>query len=264
MIDLQYKTHPEDLSFLERSTLDFLVSSACRVCDRVIAVSEFSRQEIIKANFAPPEKVFAVLEGVDSVFADTSKECDSLKNLTKSPYILCVAHTYPHKNVHLLIEAFGKIAEKIPHQLILVGKARRGEGRVQESLDASSVNHRIHRLSSVGFDELRTLYQKADIFVLPSEYEGFGLPVLEAMLAGTIVITSKKASLPEVGGSFAVYADAEQGASGFARAICDVVSSSEGAKQERISGGREWAASFTWKQSAEETLSVLRGVVKNH
>ena len=262
--DLQYKTHPEDLSFVERNTLDFLVSSACRVCDAVIAVSEFSRQEIIKADFAAPEKIFAVLEGVDPVYGEMVRGCGKFEEITKSPYILCVAHTYPHKNVHLLIEAFGQIADTVPHQLILVGKARRGEGRVQQSLDASTVSHRIHRLNNVEFDELRALYQKADIFVLPSEYEGFGLPVLEAMLAGTIVVTSQKASLPEVGGSFAVYVDAGQGAKGFARAISDVISFSSEQKRERISGGEKWASAFTWKKSAEETFSVLCSVAAEH
>lgn len=259
--DLQYKTHPDDMSFIERNTLDFLVSSACRVCDAVIAVSQFSRQEILKYNFASKDKVFAVLEGVDSIFATVSKTNNPVRQHTTKPYILCVAHTYPHKNVHSLIDAFGQIAEKIPHHLVIVGKARRGEERVLQSLDTLPCRDRIHRLSNIEFSELAAVYQGADVFVLPSEYEGFGLPVLEAMLSGIPVITTGMASLPEVGGAHAVYVR-ESNSEAFACAIQDVVGWDIKTRQANIQNGREWASSFTWKKSAGETLDVLGSLTK--
>ncbi len=259
--DLQYKTHPDDMSFLERNTLDFLVSSACRVCDAVIAVSEFSKQEILKVDFAPEEKVFAVLEGVDLIFSSPSEERNPVTECTSKPYILCVAHTYPHKNVHVLIDAFGQVSKKIPHDLVLVGKARRGEERVQKSLDTLHCKDRIHRLSNLEFSELTAVYQGADLFVLPSEYEGFGLPILEAMLSGIPVVTTNKASLPEVGGAHVVYVE-KSSPEEFACAILDVISWDEETRQVKLQNALDWALSFTWKKSAARTFEVLTSLTK--
>lgn len=259
--DLQYKTHPDDLSFLERKTQDFLVSSACRVCDAVIAVSEFSKQEILRYDFAPEEKIFAVLEGVDPLLASPPLPgtVNPVAQLTTKPYILCVAHTYPHKNVHILVDAFAQIANIIPHHLVLIGKPRRGENRVQQSLDALQCKNRIHRLSDLEYSQLGIVYQDADLFVLPSEYEGFGLPILEAMLAGIPVITTSKASLPEVGGSHAVYVQ-ESTPENFARAIMDVIGMDGEQKEAKIQSAQTWAASFSWQKSALSTLQILNNL----
>ncbi|MCI5147137.1 MAG: hypothetical protein D3923_16825 [Candidatus Electrothrix sp. AR3] len=130
--DLQYKSFPEDMGWLERRVLDILVRTACKRCQAVLTLSEFSRQEVIKYGFAPAEKVHPVLLGVSKDFADTRLSADlrgkTLHNLgISSPFFLCVAHTYPHKNIDQLIDAFALIQKNIPHQLVLVGKARRGE-----------------------------------------------------------------------------------------------------------------------------------------
>ena len=259
--DLQYKTHPDDLSFLERKTLDFLVTSSCRVCDAVIAVSEFSKKEIIKYDFATEEKVFTVPEGVDSALATPPAPgtVNPVAQFTSNPYILCVAHTYPHKNVHILIDAFARIVHDVPHHFVLIGKARRGEDRVQQSLDVLQCKDRVHRLSNLEFSQLAQVYQEADLFVLPSEYEGFGLPISEAMLAGIPVITSSKASLPEVGGIHAAYVH-ESTPESFANAIMDVLFMAKERREKNVENARTWAASFSWQKSASNTLRVLENI----
>jgi len=262
--DLQYKTHPDDVSLLERVTLDFLVKNACRRCDTIITVSQFSKTEVLRFQFASDHKVVAIVEGVDPKFAEPiNSENSCIKELPQDvPYILCVAHSYPHKQVHLLVDAFSMVTDKIPHHLVLVGKPRRGEPRLQKSLDKLQDDFKVHRVSHLKYSRLQALYQNADLFVLPSVYEGFGLPILEAMLAGIPVITNNRASLPEVGGTHALYVQ-ENSSEEFARNILDVINWDESFKREKIDKAMVWAASFTWRKSAEHTLRVLKKLVQN-
>ena len=115
--DMQYRRYPEDLTFLARIVTDFLVRMAVRRCRSILTISEFSRREILTFTHVREEDVQAVHLAADPVFAQPIPEDmkrQRLKRLLTSekPYILCIANTYPHKNVHALIEAFGRILEK--------------------------------------------------------------------------------------------------------------------------------------------------------
>jgi glycosyltransferase involved in cell wall biosynthesis len=268
--DLQYKSYPEDMSRLERITLDILVRTACARCQAVLTISEFSRQEVIRYGFAKADKVHTTLLGVTNAFADRAVSADdaeqtaeqTLHNLgVRRPFLLCVAHTYPHKNIDKLIDAVALLEQQIPHQLVLVGKGRRGEQAVQKSLQALGRSERVVRLHGLAEKELQALYREAEIFVLPSGYEGFGLPVVEAMMAGLPVVTVKAASLPEVGGKYALYVDAPD-PSLLAEKIMELLALPEQERKQRIDQGRKWAETFTWKRTAAQTLEVLRSIVQ--
>ncbi|NTW87911.1 MAG: glycosyltransferase family 4 protein [Desulfobulbaceae bacterium] len=258
--DLQYLSFPEDMQWLERWTLDVLVRSACRRCCRIITISKFSKEEIIRHRFACAEKIRIVHEGVDSVFggkAPVSSVREAKEAVSANvPYILCVAHTYPHKKVHLLVEAFGLIEDQIPHHLVLVGKARRGEDEVVRGLAKVKDQSRVKRYTHLDFPVLVETFQRADLFVLPSVYEGFGLPVLEAMMAGVPVVTTASASLPEVGGDWVTYASPVSGP-GIAAAILDFLAQSPDRRQAIGRNGRIWAEKFSWRTSASETMKTL-------
>ncbi len=260
--DLQYKTHPEDLSYLERLTLDFLVKNSCRRCDFIIAVSKFSKNEITRFKFASKDKVSVIYEGVDRAFGEPVKgDISELVDIPiKTPYILCVAHTYPHKRVHLLIQAFGNLMREIPHHLILVGKPRRGENEVKKSLKGLPDSIRVHRIENLEYSDLKVIYQKADLFVLPSEYEGFGLPVLEALLAGVPVVTTNNASLPEVGGE-CVQLTQNNTPGNLAETIKETLNLSMEERKKLIVEGKSWARSFSWEKSADETIELLTSLM---
>uniref|UniRef100_UPI004056292F glycosyltransferase family 4 protein n=1 Tax=Candidatus Electronema sp. TaxID=2698783 RepID=UPI004056292F len=260
--DLQYKSCPEDMSWIERTVLDILVQTACRRCQAVIAISNFSRQEIIRHGFAEGSKVHAVLNGVSEDFAKSlasEGEVDLLLDQlsVRRPFLLCVAHSYPHKNLDKLVDAFALLQEEIPHQLVLVGKGRRGEEALRKSLRKIKNQEQVLRLSGLTEQELRALYQAAELFVLPSAYEGFGLPVIEALSAGLPVLTVRAASLPEVGGEAALYVDAPT-AEILAEKMRDALRQPESERRRRAELGRSWAERFTWQRTAEETLRVLR------
>lgn len=261
--DLQYKTHPEDLSTLERLTLDFLVKAACRRCRKIITISDFSKNELIKYGFAPAEKISAIASGVNPSFAESNHEdrgvAEEVKN--QQPYILCVAHTYPHKNVAMLVEAFAEISRRYPHRLILVGKARRGEAALQNSLQKLEKPERVLRFDTVSSDVLRDLYQNADIFVFPSVYEGFGLPLLEAMLAGTPVVTTNKTAIPEVGGQ-AVFYTTEVNAKEFVTTIGSLLEMDSEKRKEWVAKAKAWAGAFTWEATARRLGDELHGLVR--
>ncbi len=261
--DLQYKSHPEDMSLFERVTLDVLVRTACKCCNAVITISEFSKREILFYGFAKAKKIHAILLGVAGHFAvDLPDRKNNIYDILKKkgiqkPYILSVAHTYPHKNIDRLVDAFNLFSKKNPHQLILVGKARRGEKKVQKNLDNLINPGKVIRLNSLTETELKLLYQNADIFILPSGYEGFGLPVLEAMMAGTPVIASQMASLPELGGECIVYV-ATPTADNLFQAMEKIMAFSQEQLLEQTTRAQKRACSFTWERTGRQTLCVLR------
>lgn len=258
--DLQYLSYPEDMKWLERRTLDFLVRGACHSCCRILTVSGFSKEELVRHGFAGVEKISVVYEGVDQMFGEVPDSPPENKELPVDvPYILCVAHTYPHKKVDLLVEAFRLIEDRIPHNLVLIGKARRGEEKLETALAQIGDAGRVLRFSGLQFKDLIKTFQQADLFVLPSVYEGFGLPVLEAMMAGVHVITTSSASLPEVGGEFTTYVDDISGA-GFAGAILNYLDLPQEQRDKMRNNAISWAKRFSWQASAAGTTEKLVAV----
>jgi glycosyltransferase involved in cell wall biosynthesis len=260
--DMQYRRYPEDLTPLARVVTDILVRMAAKRCRCILAISEFSRREILTFTSARVESVHAVNLAADPAFADPIPEDIRRQRLEKiltseKPYILCIANTYPHKNVHTLIDAFGRIMDKIPYQLVLVGKPRLGEPEVQAALRRVPDMSRIQRISRVDDEDLVVLYQGADLFVFPSLYEGFGLPVLEAMMSGIPVLTTKCGSILEVGSDFVHYFD-HADAVDLARQILQILSWKEEERKNWIMNARKRASRFSWEQTALKTIECLK------
>jgi glycosyltransferase involved in cell wall biosynthesis len=181
----------------------------------------------------------------------------------KGPYLLCVANTYPHKNVHTLARAYMSLYERIPHRLVIVGNPGIGEGLVQEALASLRDPGRVVRLRGLASGNLAALYQNADLFVFPSLHEGFGLPVLEAMMAGLPVVTSRKGAIPEVGGDCVRYADPGD-AEDLARAVREMLELSGEQRRAWVARARQRAAQFSWEQTADATVACLRDACGNN
>ncbi len=253
VLDMQYKRFPEDVSWLAARTMDVLYPAAARRSAAVVAISEFAKAEIVHFLGLPSDKVTVTLLAADSSFGVPAGPPPL--DVQGAPYLLCVAHTYPHKNVDLLVRAFNRLAAEIPHRLVLVGKARFGEAAVATALRDSPPG-RVIRFPGLPWRELIALYQGADGFVFPSLYEGFGLPVLEAMQAGTPVLTTREASIPEIGGDAVRYADGRDEAA-FAAALRTALRLPPAERARLIAAARTRAATFTWEASARRLWDVL-------
>jgi glycosyltransferase involved in cell wall biosynthesis len=178
-----------------------------------------------------------------------------------APYLLCTAFSHPHKNLHTLARAYGRIQRQVPHALVLVGQARRGEPLLQEALREVPDHSRVRRIKRLTLDELIPAFQAADLFVFPSKYEGFGLPALEAQMAGIPLVTTPCASLPEVTGGLATVCDPDNPDS-LATGILEVLNWTLETRRDHVEKARRHARLFTWAATAETTLSTLRGVMR--
>jgi glycosyltransferase involved in cell wall biosynthesis len=260
--DMQYKRFPEDLGAIARWTTAVLVSIAIRRCCRIIAVSEFSGQEIVYFTGVKREKIRVIHEAASSFFSQPLPADEKRKRMQEvfkkdRPYLLCVANSYPHKNIPILIESFSQLQNEIPHDLVLVGQPRLDEPGVQQALRQIKDPSRVQRLFYVSQEELIALYQNADLFVFPSLYEGFGLPVLEAMMSGVPVLTTRMGSIPEVGENCVQYFDGHN-AQDLSERIKSILAWDEQDRRAAIWKAQAHAEGFSWRRCAEATLHCLR------
>lgn len=259
--DMQYKTHPEDLTRTARVVTDSLVRSAARHSRRLIAISEFSKDEIVKYTAAGREKVDVVPLAASPAFGAPLPGEQRNRLLAPlipagKPYFLTVAASYPHKNLPALVRAFGAVINSLPHTLVMVGNEGLGEAEVRKALADLPDAARVIRLRNLSREALVALYQGCDAFVFPSLYEGFGLPVLEAMTAGVPVITTRYGSIPEVGGDGVVYFDPKVPGS-LAASLVAVAGWSAADRGRHVQRGRELAGRFSWAATATQTLAVF-------
>jgi glycosyltransferase involved in cell wall biosynthesis len=221
---------------------------------RLIAVSEFTKREVVKRFQIPEERITAIHLGVDPSAVPPPSTPDV-------PFILYVGTLEERKNISTLVRAFGllKSSESVPHRLVLVGQQGWGWPKIRQSIENCPANSHIDLPGYVSREELMKLYSQASLFVYPSHYEGFGLPLLEAMAAELPVACSRQPALEETAGDAAEYFD-PQSADDMARVIRSVIGS-ETLREDLRARGRRRAAQFTWEECARRHLEVYRMVV---
>lgn len=267
ILDVQYKNHPEDLTPMALLTTGILVPLAAWRSHRVIAISDFARREVIEKLGTSDRKVAVTPLAVDPAYGVAIDPDERRRRVgsalgVRGPYLLAVSNTYPHKNLEAAVTAYGSMMDSIPHELVIVGQPRLGEKAVQKAVAGLPNPERVKRVSYVSGDDLVCAYQGADVFIFPSLYEGFGLPVLEAMMAGTPVVATRCASIPELGGDAVEYADPHD-AGDIAAKVQGVLSWSDDYRRDRTDAARRRAATFTWQQTARATLDILQGVAES-
>jgi glycosyltransferase involved in cell wall biosynthesis len=241
-------------SLFERLTLPI----ALRRCDALVAISEATRRELGQRFPRAMGKTTVAHPGADRHFTPEPRADDEgvlRKHGLQRPYVLVTGTLEPRKNLPRLIEAFAGLDDgrRQDWTLALAGAA----GWQTDATFASAAAHGdlVQALGYVPDEELPSLYRQADVFCYPSLYEGFGIPVLEAMQSGTAVLTSSVSSMPEVGGDAARYADPFDVAD-IRRGLSELLSDS-GLRDRCAVAGRAQAALFDWDRTARTILAVL-------
>lgn len=254
--DLNYKAFGNQMSRTRRLSLGFFVRRSALHADYVISISHFSRSEILN-NYPIGDDRVVVTHLAPRQMATYRKMPAEEK--TPAPYFVAFSSQSPHKNIPALLRAFAGTKDRIPHRLVLIGS-------LPNNADYRSLVRDLKlesRISFTGYVEesrLQDTLQGATALIFPSIYEGFGLPILEAMELGVPVACSRKASLPEIAGDAALFFDPHS-----IEEIGEkmIQLATDGSLREDLrKKGFENVRRFSWEETASETLAVYKKAVE--
>ncbi|ELS03126.1 glycosyltransferase [Xenococcus sp. PCC 7305] len=265
LYDLTFLRYPEYVDQVV-ATYAPRVQQCLQWTDLVITISESTKEDAINYLQISPEKIHVT--PLASRYSPDYLSLEQQEQLKQScsydfsrPYLLFVSTIEPRKNINALITAFNylKGKHKIDHDLVLIGKKGWRYEPIFQAIAESPYQQNIHHLDYLSDDLVALFYTLAEVFVYPSHYEGFGLPVLEAMNLGTPVIASSSSSLPEVIGDAGLLINPDEPME-LAEAILQVISNSQ-LQQDLIVKGRQRATNFSWEKTAQETLIAYSKII---
>jgi glycosyltransferase involved in cell wall biosynthesis len=244
--DLQHKRHPEYFRWFDLPAWNFFLWAAVRRSQVLIAVSEATKADLMRYYGLPASRIRVVHHGVEDMFFDIGR-----RRAGTEPILLCTSTSHPHKNLDRLIRAFERFrSERNDFRLIITG-VRGFAAQELEKLASDGVE----MTGWIPRAELYDLFRRAHAFVYPTTFEGFGLPVIEAMAAGIPLVCSDIEPLRTLARGAALRFDPAD-TDGLVQALERIVSDQE--LRERLTrAGRERAATFTWEQCARDTLDAI-------
>ncbi len=259
--DLIFNRHPEYYKFLDRKIYNFKFKRACLHANRIIAVSETTKKEIIAAYKIPESKIEVIYQGCHPTFG-TRIDQQTRNNVMNSfniarPYILYVGSIEARKNLLLIVKAMKHLNADIT--LVAVGKRTPYTEVVEAFIKENQLQNRVKILHNVSSAELPALFQSASVFVYPSFFEGFGIPILEALTSGIPVIAATGSCLEEAGGNDSLYVDPNNHIQ-LASYINQVISNRQLA-YNMIEKGKVYAQRFSPEQSARQLMSLYNQVI---
>ena len=244
--DLSFERDPSVMGRRDRLIFRTVVPRSARRAARVLAVSERTKRDLIELYDIPEEQIVVTPNGVDQAFTPNGPRADG------EPYALFVGALQPRKDVTAAIEALALLGNGVS-RLIVVGQDKGGRADAEQAVERNGLAGRVEFHGHVTQDDLAALYRGAACLVFPSRYEGFGLPMVEAMASGTPVVATTAGALPEVAGGAAILVEERNPvalAGGIERAIAD--------RERLVAAGLERARHFTWAETARRTLAVYR------
>lgn len=241
--DLIYRRHPEWYPAVDRWIYDRKVRHACRQADRIIAISAHTQRDIVEYYGIDPARIDVVYQSCDPLFyTDDAGAPEGGLDRYRLPaeYLLFVGSLTPRKNLPLILRAYLLLPEADRLPLVIVGRGGRYREEILQTPAYRSLHPLLHWIDDLDDNRLlKLLYRRSRALLYPSHYEGFGLPVAEALLSGTAVITSKVSSLPEAGGPGALLVDPDR-AEDMAAAIRQIMGD-DALRDRLIEEGRAYA-----------------------
>jgi glycosyltransferase involved in cell wall biosynthesis len=259
--DLAFLHYPEQITAKRYQYLKRMIRYSVGRADVVLVPSEATKGDVVDAFRMDPDRVVVTPLGVDARFQPVSGPAvSSVRKLyvLQKPFILSVGTLEPRKNLPMLVRAFAALHEQFPHDLVLAGPEGWLMDEIERTIAGSGIGDRVHRIGFIDDQALVALYSGADVVAIPSLYEGFGLPVLEAMASGAPVLTSNVSSLPEVAGDAAVLVDPAN-LDSVVDGLRQLLTSDELRARLRAAGPTQ-AAPFTWERTAALTRAAYQRI----
>jgi glycosyltransferase involved in cell wall biosynthesis len=260
LADIQDQFFPQYFTPEQQAVRRALYPYMARATTLLLTISEFSRNSICQAFGVPASKVRVTYLAPSDDILHARPRLPTNQPPPPEPYVFYPANLYPHKNHELLLEAMSLLRRQtgLTCHCLLTGHEVTPGINIQERIAAHGLEGIVHWLGHVPADALRYLYDHAAALAFPSQFEGFGMPLVEAMACGCPVVTTRTASIPEVAGDAALYVEASAGA--LASAIAGLVQGH--GRQELIAQGRKRAERFTPVAMAADTLAALDEAVE--
>jgi glycosyltransferase involved in cell wall biosynthesis len=261
---------PKHFTWYDRLYVAASVPVYSREADAIISVAKFVKDDLTKQVSIDAGKIFPIYNGIDPkqfCFIDDAARLQAVRARYQLPdkYIMWVGQIGTRKNIQRLLKSFAQIAQEFPHDLVIAGEKRKLQGSAEalagiKELEQMGLGHRIRFLGWVGHDDLPAIYRMADHFCFPSIYEGFGIPLIEAMACGCPVLSATLGAPPEVCAGAALLVDpydVEAITQGMRRVITD-----SALREQMIARGLERAKDFGWEKCARQVLEVFDYVMR--
>jgi glycosyltransferase involved in cell wall biosynthesis len=243
----------------------FVVPRCARAAESIITISNFSRNDIIELiDGLEPSHISVTWLSCDPIFSGAhAKSTAGTMQFGSRPYIFTLGAEDPRKNTLKLVKAYLSLLQKqgINEDLVISGYANWQESEAYRLVTSAAAEDRVHFLDFISIEELAARYRNATLFVYPSLYEGFGIPLLEAFSSGCPVIASNLTSIPEVGGEAALYVD-PRSQNDIEQAIYSLIRDNQ-LKQTLISKGYARVKQFSWAETARKTLEIYKTCMRS-
>lgn len=261
--DLIFMRYPKQFGWFNYRIYLAKVKYACKVADKIIAISAKTKADLVELLDINPQKIEIIYQGCDVIF-DVTKTPDQkaavkLKYNLPDKFLLSIGTIEERKNLLLTVIALKNIDGDIP--LVVIGKPTKYTDEVNAYIAAGNLTSRVVFLRDIPFDELPVIYQLASVFIYPSRYEGFGIPILEALNSGTPVIAATGSCLEEAGGPGSRYVDPDD-AAGLAKEVNQILGD-DALRQTMATSGIEHAANFNDDKLALQLQQLYTNILNN-
>lgn len=262
--DLIYKFFPEDFPAFDRKIYDMKWRFACNTATAIIATSQATKNDIVKYFGTDEQRIHVVYQTCDESFEQTFTlshiEAVRQKHTLPQQFILYVGSITERKNVLSLVQAYNQVRTKVAMPLVIVGRGGEYLTKIKRYIEQENLQQSVLLRHSVSNDDLPVIYQAAHCFVYPSKYEGFGIPLVEALKSGTPIITSNASCLPEVTQQAALYVNPTSIES-IANAL-EQMCLHNATRMNLLEEGAKQAQKFSIRSFVNDTMSVYEKVLK--